>query len=254
MQMLMTACLVFVVSGAPGPVLVLDDDGLPPSLTLPDGPTVPMPPGTELFGPHRFDSKSFPNLPSPEVARPGDKVVPTPPPVADDPDAGLSPQDRRKRRIDDLFARLADASDETEAQAITQRLDRLWLQSGSATADLLTSRALTAMAGNEHSVAEELLDKVVTLRPDWPEGWNQRATLHYLDNDDVTSMADIGHVLLLEPRHFGALSGMGFILHRNGDDKAALTVLRKAAAINPQNKEINALIEQLTPDVEGHDL
>ena len=67
-------------------------------------------------------------------------------------------------------------------------------------------------------------------------------------------MEDISHVLALEPRHFGALSGMGFILHRNGDDKAALTVLRRAQVVNPQQPEVKTLIDHLVPDVEGHDL
>ncbi len=133
-------------------------------------------------------------------------------------------------------------------------LDRLWLQSGSDTADLLMTHALACIQAQDYKCAGDLLDKVVTLRPDWAEGWNQRATLRYLTDDDMDSMADISRVLALEPRHFGALSGMGYILHRNGNDKAALTVFRKAAAINPQNKGIKALIDELAPNVEGHDL
>ena len=110
------------------------------------------------------------------------------------------------------------------------------------------------MADKSFDTASSLLDKIIVLRPRWAEAWNKRATVRYLTDDDVGSMADIGQVLTLEPRHFGALSGMGLILHRNGDDKAALTVLRRAAVIDPQNTQVKSMIEDLTPAVEGKDL
>jgi tetratricopeptide (TPR) repeat protein len=253
MQVILTAFVALAVSTGTVPVLDPGDDGPAPSLTLPDGPTLPLPSAPDIFGPNGLARKLFPQFPPPQ-ASPKAEDKPVAAPSAEDPDAHATPAERRKARIDDLFKRLAAARDETEANAIASMLDQLWLRSGSPTTDLLMTRALTAMASSDYKIAEDLLDKVVILRPGWTEAWNQRATVHYLDNDDVASMVDIGHVLALEPRHFGALSGMGFILHRNGDDKSALTVLRKAAAINPQNKEINALIEQLTPEVEGHDL
>jgi tetratricopeptide (TPR) repeat protein len=252
MQVILTAFVALVVSTGTVPVLDPGDDGSAPSLTLPDGPALPSPPDRDIFGPNGLARKLFPRPalpPGPEA-----ESKPAAPPPADDTDARATPAERRKARIDDLFKRLATAQDEAEANAVATMLDRLWLRSGSPTADLLMTRALAAMASSDYKIAEDLLDKVVTLRPAWSEAWNQRATVHYLDNDDVASMADIGRVLALEPRHFGALSGMGFILHRNGDDKGALRVLRQAATINPKNKDINALIQQLTPEVEGRDL
>ena len=198
-----------------------------------------MPPGTEVFGPRESRSGARPQ-PSP-AAPPPEGATPT-------ADAGQ----RSKARIDELLNRLASATDATEAASLIAMVERLWLQSGSDTADLLTTRAVAAMDAKDYATADDLLSKVVQLRPAWAEGWNKLATVHFLEDQDSASMSDIGHVLAIEPRHFGALSGMGFILHRNGDDKAALTVLRRAAAINPQNKDIKGLIEQLTPGVEGH--
>ncbi len=240
------AFLALALTAGSIPVLAPDEYGGVPSLTLPGGPTIPMPPGAQVFGPHGFNPHLAPRLPDPaqpSAGQPSATVAPTP---------QLSPAERRKARVGDLLTRLSQAKDPTEAGAIGTMLDHLWLQSGSDTADLLMERALSAIGSHEYKTAEAVLDKVVTLRPDWPEAWNRRATLHYLQDDDTQSMADIGHVLALEPRHFGALSGMGFILHRNGDDKAALTVLRRAAAINPQDASVKTLIEQLTPEVEGH--
>ena len=75
--------------------------------------------------------------------------------------------------------------------------------------------------------------------------------MRYLADDAMGSMQDIAHVLKLEPRHFGALSGMGFILQRGGFDKRALEAFRKALEISPQQEEIRRLVDKLTLAVEG---
>ena len=128
------------------------------------------------------------------------------------------------------------------------------LQSGSDTADLVMQRAVMAMEAKDYPTATDLLDKIITLQPGWAEAWNKRATVRYLVDDDAGSMADIGHVLALEPRHVGALSGMGLILHRNGEDRAALTVLRRAAGINPQDAQVKSMVDDLAHAVEGNAL
>lgn len=249
MQVMIPALLAIALAGAshlaaadPG------NDGLPPGLTLPDEPAIPMAPDTDVFGPSGPSGDLFPPLP----AGPGAKD--TPPPAAETVEPAQTPEQRRQSRIDDLLKRLAAAQDETEATTLAAMLDRLWLQSGSDTADLLMARAVAAVGADDRKLAEQLLDKIIALEPGWAEAWNKRATVRYLDDDDAGAMEDISHALALEPHHFGALSGMGFILHRNGDDKGALRVFRRAAAINPQNKDIKGLIERLTPAVEGHDL
>ncbi len=160
----------------------------------------------------------------------------------------------RAESLDTLFARLSKATDSDEATGIASIIQRVWMQSGSDTADLLMTRAMTAMANDNHPVAVSLLDKIVILRPGWAEAWNKRATLRFLDGDDAGSMEDIAHTLVLEPRHFGALSGLGFILQRNGLDKAALKALRRAEEIYPKSSDIHKAVEDLVPDVEGRDL
>ena len=128
------------------------------------------------------------------------------------------------------------------------------MRSGSDTADLLMTRAVAALGADHRDVAGALLNKIVVLMPDWAEAWNKRATLRFLENDDAGSMEDLDHVLALEPRHFGALSGMGFILKRNGLDAGALKALRRALAIYPENEDLRKAVDQLAPEVEGRDL
>lgn len=239
MPMILPALLALSLAG--GSTLALDpgDDASGQGLTLPGGPAFPVPPGLRVYPPGGIDAGAAPD---------------PPPPAAKTEPPEKSPAERRKARIDDLFTRLARAGDETEAQAIGATLNRVWLQSGSDTADLLMSRAVAAMDGKDYKTAESILDKVVALQPGWAEGWNKRATVRYLRDDDAQSMLDIGRTLAIEPRHFGALSGMSLILHRNGQDRAAMTVLRKAAAINPQDKAVKSLIERIAPDVDGRDI
>ncbi len=160
----------------------------------------------------------------------------------------------RAEVLDKLFGRLAKATDPDEAQGIAGIVQQIWMKSGSDTADLLMTRVVAAINNNRHDVADALLGQILELQPDWAEAWNKRATLRFLDDDDAGSMEDISHVLALEPRHFGAISGMGFILERHGENKAALTALRRAMEIYPENPEVRKAVDKLTPDVEGHDL
>jgi tetratricopeptide (TPR) repeat protein len=116
------------------------------------------------------------------------------------------------------------------------------------------SRAKTAMDGKDTDVALKLLDAVIKLRPDYVEAWNRRATIYYLQNDYSRSMEDIRQVLIREPRHFGALAGLGMIMQETGDDKHALDAFRKALAINPYLERVPELVKSLTEKVEGRDI
>ena len=95
---------------------------------------------------------------------------------------------------------------------------------------------------------------MVKLRPDYVEAWNRRATLYYLQNDYGHSLADIQQVLAREPRHFGALAGLGMIMQELGDDKHALEAFRKALAVNPHLEKVPDLVKTLSEKVEGRDI
>jgi tetratricopeptide (TPR) repeat protein len=157
----------------------------------------------------------------------------------------------RQKILDELFDRLGKAEDDSEAKGIAGAIDRVWMRSGSDTADLLMNRALQAINGKNWALSQELLDKIVIIDPYWAEAWNKRATARFFADDYLGSMADIGKALTLEPRHFGALAGMGFILQRTGFDKRALQVFRRALELNPQQEEIKKIVDKLTLEVEG---
>jgi tetratricopeptide (TPR) repeat protein len=160
----------------------------------------------------------------------------------------------RTRGLDFLFGALKAAPDETSAKHVEARIWAQWLQTPSDTAALLMTRAKTAMDAQNIDVALKLLDAVVKLRPDYIEGWNRRATIYYLKNDYAHSLEDIQQVLIREPRHFGALAGLGMIMQEIGDDKRALDAFRKALAVNPHLEKVPELVKQLSEKVEGRDI
>jgi tetratricopeptide (TPR) repeat protein len=116
------------------------------------------------------------------------------------------------------------------------------------------TRAKTALDAKQIDVSVKLLSAVIKLKPDYIEGWNRRATLYYLQNDYTRALEDIEQVLAREPRHFGALAGLGMIMQEFGDDKRALEAYRKALAVNPHLEKVPDLVKSLTEKVEGRDI
>ena len=160
----------------------------------------------------------------------------------------------KTRGLDFLFGALKAAPDEASAKHVEARIWAIWMQTPSDTAALLMVRAKAATDAKQLDLAVKLLDAVIKLRPDYVEAWNRRATLSYLQNDYARSLADIQQVLVREPRHFGALAGLGMIMQDLGDDKHALQAFRKALAINPYLEKVPELVKQLTEKVEGRDI
>jgi tetratricopeptide (TPR) repeat protein len=164
------------------------------------------------------------------------------------------PKGDRTRNIDFLFDALKAAPDDETARMIESRIWALWFASGSATADLLMSRVKTALEGKDDDLALQLLDAIIELKPDYVEAWNRRATVYFTKKDYGRAIADIGQVLAREPRHFGALTGLGMILQDIGEDKRALEIYRRALAVDPRLQKIPDIVKTLTEKVEGRDI
>jgi tetratricopeptide (TPR) repeat protein len=156
--------------------------------------------------------------------------------------------------LDTLFGALKVAPDEASAKAIEDRIWAAWIVSGSDTCDLLMSRVKEATDAKDYDLAIKLLDAIITIKPDYVEAWNRRATVFYLKQDYGHALADIREVLVREPRHFGALAGLGMILQDMGDDKHALEAFRRALAIDPHLENLSDVVKTLTEKVEGRDI
>ena len=160
---------------------------------------------------------------------------------------GVAPAcaDQKDPRLEPLFAALRSAPSAEAARAIEQRIWAIWLESGDAAVDKLLAEGTAHLNAGDNDAALELFDRVVGLAPGFAEGWNKRATTLYTLGRFEQSAQDIDKVLSLEPRHFGALSGLGLCNIRLGRDKEALAAFRRAAAVDPNSPGVRANIEIL---------
>jgi tetratricopeptide (TPR) repeat protein len=161
------------------------------------------------------------------------------------------PKGERNRNIDFLFGALKAAPDDASAKAVEDRIWAVWSGAGNETTNLLMARAKKAADDEDYDLAVRLLNSVIEIKPDFTEAWNRRATVYFLQKDYTNSMADIAKVLSREPRHFGALSGLGLIMQELGDEKHALEAYRKALEVYPRLKGIDEKVKTLTEKVEG---
>ena len=160
----------------------------------------------------------------------------------------------RLNNLDFLFGALKAAPDDETAKAIEHRIWALWMVSRSDTANLLMTRVRKAIEDKDLDLAQSLLDAIVKIKPDYVEAWNRRATIFYMKKEYGRAIADIREVLKREPRHFGALAGLGLILQDIGDDKQALEIYRRTLAIYPRIERIPDLVKKLKEEVEGRDI
>lgn len=179
------------------------------------------------------------------------------PPVAAPPEDGAAaakaapldelPAERRARdaaTLDTLFAELAEPGRE-DWEKIEGEITRIWSRSGSPAMDLLLRRANEALEAEDYPTALEHFSALVDHAPDFAEGWNARATTFYLMGEYTLSIADVGHVLALNPRHFGALSGLAFMYEDMDQPELALKALHMVQKINPNKPAINEAAKRL---------
>ena len=151
-------------------------------------------------------------------------------------------------RLDLLFKALKAAPDDTTAKAIEIRIWATWMMSPSDTANLLMQRVREAIEGKDLKLAVKLLDAIIKIKPSYVEAWNQRATIYYKERQYGRAISDIGQVLKREPRHFGALSGLGLIYQDIGDDKEALEAYRRALKVYPRLQRIPDMVKKLSEE------
>jgi len=159
--------------------------------------------------------------------------------------------DQQDFRLDGLFAHLQTTSSRPEAEAAQRQIWLIWTECDDSQADRLLQSGIQAMAARRHGLALQYFDRLVERAPDFAEGWNKRATVHYLMEDYAASVFDIERTLELEPRHFGALSGLGMIYDAIGEPAAALRSFEAAVAINPHLDGTRQRIDELRRQLRG---
>lgn len=163
------------------------------------------------------------------------------------PASSLSP----KQQLDSLFTALKRQRDPDQANLIADQIRAELNESGSATANLLMQWADKAIEEKRNAAAMDFLDQVISLKPDYVEGWNRRATLNYAIGDYRKAMEDINQVLRIEPRHFGALAGMAAILSETGKDELTLRAWERFLEIYPANRAAQEQMNTLSEKIAG---
>lgn len=143
------------------------------------------------------------------------------------------------------------ATDGADWEQIENQIWELWSRSGSAAMDLLLERGRTATRDDALDAAIEHLTALVENAPDFAEGWNARATAYYKAGLVGPSLADIARTLTLEPRHFGALTGLGLILEETGDTARAIRAYEAALAIHPHQPDLRDAVDRLEEELQG---
>ena len=166
----------------------------------------------------------------------------------------ITPQMIGEFTLDELFEHLPGYAGMPAGRRIEAEILKRFTKSGSDTADLLLAWAMKAMEERNFSVALDVLDQIVILRPGFAEAWNKRATVHYMNDDYSASLSDIRQTLALEPRHFGALSGLGMIFDAIGRKEDAIRVFRRALEINPQLDKVRESLERLEKETAGDEI
>lgn len=161
------------------------------------------------------------------------------------------PELTHEQKLDKFFTELKRERSEGTAKRIAANIWAEWNRSGSASIDLMMGWAKSAMDKQKYDVALDFLDQVITLDPDYAEGWNRRATVHFMMHNFGKSMADIEQTLELEPRHFGALSGMAQIMQARGNNELALVAYTKVLALYPMDRNAQNQVSTISEDLTG---
>jgi tetratricopeptide (TPR) repeat protein len=156
-----------------------------------------------------------------------------------------------EQKLDQLFNELKRSQNERAAGRVASRIWQEWANSGSANIDLMMQWSKKAMDEKKFDIALDFLDQVVTMRPKYAEGWNRRATVHFMMHNYAKSMADIEQTLELEPRHFGALSGMAEIFKVRGNKQLAFNAYQRVLDIYPMMRNAQNEVATISEELAG---
>ena len=156
-----------------------------------------------------------------------------------------SPADQNDPALDDLFEQLAITTSDEEASNITREIWQRWTANDDPDVSQLMQIGIRALNYSTYRKALQSFDRVIEIAPEFAEGWNKRATLYYHIKEYRRSIDDIKKTLRLEPRHFGAWSGLGLVSIAQENYSGALAAFKKALSINPHISNIRRYVQKL---------
>jgi tetratricopeptide (TPR) repeat protein len=136
-------------------------------------------------------------------------------------------------RLDPLFQALRATTDAAYAESVEEHIWDLWLDNPNAETIRVMRAGVLSFNSDDYVAALAAFDAVVALDPTYAEGWNKRASAHYMLGHHRAAAEDLRRALSLEPRHFGALTELGLVYLAVDQPAAALRAFEAALAINP---------------------
>ena len=166
----------------------------------------------------------------------------------------MSASDQTDPRLGELFVELAGERDPERILTAETAIWRIWLDGGEPSLNEGMARGIHAMNTNRFDDAVERFTELIAAAPNFAEAWNKRATVYYLMERYEDSVRDIERTLALEPRHFGAISGMGLIFLQLGDEVGALDAFEKVLEIHPHARGARFHVERLRERLRGRQI
>jgi tetratricopeptide (TPR) repeat protein len=158
--------------------------------------------------------------------------------------AGGAVADQNDTRLNELFAIIAQVEHQRVSAEVEQQIWEIWLSHEDDGIEARLAAGVTAM-NHDPRLAFNILTELTEEVPDFAEAWNKRATLYYLLGDYAASHSDILRTLELEPRHFGALSGLGLVHLALGQYVEAITAFEGVLRVHPQSKAAQDNIDKI---------
>lgn len=163
----------------------------------------------------------------------------------------LTEEAERSARLEGLFERLKAESNAEDANLIAEEIWAIWLDSGSDTVNFILRRGTAAQKRNEIKLARRMFDNVVTLNPNYAEGWARSSRLALEEKDLSRALSEAAQALIYEPRHFYALWTMGNVFEQLGRQEEALEAYREAHKLYPELKAVKDRLGSLQSDIDG---
>ena len=154
--------------------------------------------------------------------------------------------DQNHPELPELFERLKNADSSQQAALLEREIWNKWKEHESGGIEIVSA----FMLSGKYSEALDASNHLVVKYPDFAEAWNRRATLFFVLGDFHKAMADLEKTLTLEPRHFGAVSGVALMMRQTGRNYQAFLAFQKVLEISPKNTGAKKAIEELDMGLE----
>lgn len=142
-----------------------------------------------------------------------------------------------------LFEQARAAPNDLAGREVSNKMWQVWLRAPDETAQEVLDNGMRQREVYDFAGALNQFSKLTAYCPEYAEGFNQRAFIHFLREDYENALVDLDKALFLSPSHVAAQSGRALTLMNLGRTDEARDQLRLALENNPWLSERFLLLE-----------